>query len=62
MNRDSVFTTGNEVSDLKQHLMSIYNNMKDLIVSFGKGDYYCKYAVKNGDKVIAYICIETKQL
>jgi hypothetical protein len=32
----------NEYPDLAEHLMDIHDNMKDLMVPFEKGDYYCK--------------------
>lgn len=32
----------NEYPDLAEHLMNIHDNMKDLMVPFEKGDYYCK--------------------
>ena len=31
-----------EYPDLADHLMNIHDNMKDLMVPFEKGDYYCK--------------------
>ena len=42
-----------EYPDLAEHLMNIHDNMKDLMVPFQKGDYYCR--AMQGSYSIKYV-------